>query len=441
MPATNAAKYSDYLFTKVPLVNVYAKATDQKNEIARLIMGEWLKKLSDTPKRGRFNVRYRGGEGWVDAREVSKDQLLEVYFINVGQGDSILIQTPDDRRILIDGGPNDEALKFIENKYRLDKPDNYIDFEAVIATHSDADHTQGLIKLLSHPKIGIKSFRHNGLFPKVLKKSGRRVTGLLDVPRGTALTPLMKKLAAALKKAGANLPKVMAKMNKPAPAGGLSCLRADASQGFIEPFGRNGSISLEVLWPEADSRGTYAWYVDQGKTVNGNSVVVRLTHGDNSILLAGDLNAASMKDLVAAKRKKLDSNVFKAAHHGSQDFDVGFLKAVAPDAGVVMSGDDRSDVYGHPRAVLMGTLTRYSKSATPAVFSNELAACFVPLKGKALQNFRANRGQLYERSIEGIIHLRSDGEQMYLATVYNRCLSKATGQPIWKWDLWPTAKA
>ena len=61
------------------------------------------------------------------------DQVnLEVFFIDVGAGDAILIQTPDDRRVLVDGGQTEDAYEFIRNKYRLDKRDHYVDFEAII---------------------------------------------------------------------------------------------------------------------------------------------------------------------------------------------------------------------------------------------------------------------------------------------------------------------
>ena len=110
----------------------------------------------------------------------------------------------------IDAGESGDAHEFIRNKYRLDKPDNYIDFDAVIATHSDADHTKGFLKILADPKIAVKRFYHNGLFRRRDKKKdpgphkGKRVYGLIDRPNPTdspTLTSLMKKLIRALEKA------------------------------------------------------------------------------------------------------------------------------------------------------------------------------------------------------------------------------------------------
>ncbi len=435
---------NDYRFTQVPLTDIYDGPTGKK-VVASVFLGEWMKMLPQKNlKSKRACVHFRGGTGWVETDCIGTKRQLEVYFIDVGQGDSILIQTPDDQRVLIDGGPGSEALKFLENKYRLDKPDNYIDFEAIISTHSDADHAAGLIKVLLHPKIGVKRFYHNGLFPQIFRKKGSRVEGLVDWPTGSNLQPLMQELAGALAKAGKNLPLVIAEIqnHRPwagasMPPGGFVCQRADASMGYIPPFENGANILLKVLWPQA-AHDSYAWYIDDGKTKNGNSVVVMLEHGVNKVLLAGDLNAASMADVVAKYGPALDATAYKAAHHGSQDYDLSFLRAVAPNVAVISSGDDMYSQYGHPRAVLLGTITKYSKVDEPGVFSSELAACFTPLKGKDLKNFKSYQGQLYEKSIEGIIHLRSDAKSMCVGRVYGRAMTSGPNAPgNWKWDVWP----
>jgi hypothetical protein len=134
----------------------------------------------------------------------------------------------------------------------------------------------------------------------------------------------------------------------------------------------------------------------------------------------------------------LQSDVYKAAHHGSQHFSVPFLQAVEADAAVISSGDDKYDEYGHPRSVLMGTVTRYARCEKPAVFCTELAACFTKLPPKMRADFKAYKGQLYERSIRGIVHLRSDGKRLLLGTVFGRrTLEDPLAGAPWKWDIWP----
>jgi hypothetical protein len=315
----------------------------------------------------------------------------------------------------------------------------------------------------------VKRFYHNGLFRRVDKKQdpgpvrGGRVYGLVDCPKvddKPALAPLMKELVEAIGKARENLPKVVEKMKAvPRWKGrldldprGFVCERLDAATGFVPPFdGANKKMKLEVLWPCASGTGadgSYPFYKDAGKTVNGNSVVLRVSYGTKNILLTGDLNEFAMDEL----RQKypspgpgapspLRADVYKAAHHGSQHFSVTFLEAVSPDAGVISSGDDKDDEYGHPRAVLLGTITHSSKCARPAVFCTELAACFSKLPRAGQEKFEKYKGQLYERSIRGVVLLRSDGERLMLGTVHGR---KAPDDPlagvVWKWDIWPDVK-
>lgn len=462
-------KFPRYVYASQPLVQVYqSRSPRTKKGIANLFVGEWMKILDDKiPEQERVHVRYRGGEGYVDSTDFSWDRFLEVFFIDVNQGDSILIQAPEDRRILIDGGQGDEAHNFIRNKYNLDDPDNFIDFDAVVATHSDADHTQGLIPVLEDPKIAVKRFYHNGLFRRKDEssdpgpRSGDRVYGLVDSPQladSPELTSLMKKIVKAVEKAKKNLPKAIDGMRKLERWKGRIDLpgdfvfkRLDAADRYLPPYDDPAKpMKIRVLWPAArreQGKISYRYYDNVGATVNGNSVVLLLEYGQRRILLTGDLNTKSMDDILELYRQGgqqpedvLRADVYKAAHHGSQHFSLHFLKAVKPDAAVISSGDDRYDVHGHPRAVLMGTITRHSENEKPAVFSTELAACYSPLPAKEQKQFKAGSVQLYERSIQGIVHLRSDGQRLYLGTVFGR---KPPEDPranvLWKWDIWPEA--
>lgn len=461
--------FPKYVYTTEPLMEVYGgRDAAVKKAVARVFLGEWMKLLDDPlPEQGRIHVKYRGGKGYVNPKQLGWKRHLEIFFIDVSQGDSILIQTPDDRRVLIDGGESAETFEFIQNKYRLDAADHYVDFDAVVATHSDEDHTKGLIKVLECPQVAVKRFYHNGLFRRVDEaqdpgpRVGDRVFGLVDRPTVSDvpdLTPLMKKIVNAIGKAEKNLPQVVEKMKKvdrwkdriDLPQEGFVCKRLEAADRYLPPFNDPGRpFSIQVLWPAAEvhqGKLSYPYYEDAGKTVNGNSIVLMARHGNKRILLTGDLNTKSMEEIikhypppVGQGESLLRAEVYKAAHHGSQHFSLDFLKIVAADAAVISSGDERQDVHGHPRAVLLGTVTRYSKATKPAVFSTELAACFKRLSKEEMKQFKKGTKQLYERSIRGIVHLRSDGERLYLGTVHGRKPPKDPAANIlWKWDIWPT---
>ncbi|MCP3966070.1 MAG: MBL fold metallo-hydrolase [Lentisphaerae bacterium] len=455
-------KFRNYAYAAAPLVNIYEQPTGKKT-IAKMLMGEWMKVASSTEdltSEERLKVFFRGGEGFVDSENLTRERCLEVYFLDVDQGDSILIQTPDDRRVLIDGGQDDSALSFLRNKYRLDKPGKFIDFEAIVATHSDLDHTGGLIKILRHPRIAVKRVYHNGLFRRTLKTSdpgpsiGNRLGGLEDCPElpgDPELSHFMKKFIDAVQQAKKRLPHIIKQMEAEGrwhdrldlPPEGFICKRLEAADEFLPPYGKdNKYLQIKVLWPCADEANTLPRYSTKSETVNGNSIVLKLIHGENTVLLTGDLNEKSMDDILHhySQNGKLDeweTNIYKAAHHGSQHFSVPFLKLISPDAAVISSGDNRYDKHGHPSAVLLGTITRFSKLEKPAIFSTELAACFRKLSPSQQAEFNSGHGHLYERAIQGIIHLRSDGRQMHLGRVFGRRPPKDPhAQTMWKWDVW-----
>ncbi len=290
-------------------------------------------------------------------------------------------------------------------------------------------------------------------------REGDKVFGLVDdFPPPSLypqLTPLMRRFLQAVKEARDRLPVSLKKMQEENPRRWHNRVdfdpqqfvfkRLDTSVRYLPPFDKdNPYLNIEVLWPHVrheEGRAYLPWYGDAGYTVNGNSIVLQVRHGIRRILLAGDLNEASMPDLIRLYAGRvgevLASDVYKAAHHGSQHFTLDFLQAVRADAAVISSGDQRFDDYGHPRAVLLGTITRYARTARPAIFCTELAACFQRLSKEELKGFKEGK-DLYERAIRGIVHLRSNGKELYLGRVFGR---HAKGDQLnnceWDWDIWP----
>ena len=86
---------------------------------------------------------------WAVVCDLSQPQLLEVTFFDVGQGDSIFIETPQGHQILIDGGPDTTVLE----KLGKEMPfwDRTIDL--IILTHPEHDHMSGLIEVLKRYKV------------------------------------------------------------------------------------------------------------------------------------------------------------------------------------------------------------------------------------------------------------------------------------------------
>jgi competence protein ComEC len=113
------------------------------------------------PSGGDFTlVECRGRVGEWKEPPLSTERMLEMYFLDVGQGDAAFVVTPNDTKILVDGGIRERALGFLIWKYRLDVPGNSVRVDHLLLSHADSDHVEGLIPLLNHPQITCATRRH-----------------------------------------------------------------------------------------------------------------------------------------------------------------------------------------------------------------------------------------------------------------------------------------
>ncbi|HWP43456.1 MAG TPA: hypothetical protein VNO14_09500 [Blastocatellia bacterium] len=181
--------------------------------------------------------------------------------------------------------------------------------------------------------------------------------------------------------------------------------------------------------------------VSASHTINGHSVILRITYGGFSFLLTGDLNDEAGRKLANAHRRgqiNLNAEVFKVPHHGSADFSGAFLEAVSPVISVVSSGDESARTeFIHPRATIMGALGKFGRVSEPLVFVTELVAFFEvvgptspeqhkmngdeveidPATGKVLTV--AKRGKTFfafKRTAFGLVRVRTDGERLLVYT-------------------------
>lgn len=115
-------------------------------------------------------------------------------------------------------------------------------------------------------------------------------------------------------------------------------------------------------------------------SINGHSIVLRLSYGGFSFLFSGDLNEEAGRFLAREHNRgslNLRSEVFKVPHHGSADFSYALIQALSPIVSVVSSGDESArKEYIHLRATLMGALDKWSRVPEPLIFATELVAFF-----------------------------------------------------------------
>jgi competence protein ComEC len=411
-------------------------AGKKRKKEANLFVGEWAERLETIGQETK--VKFRGGMGYVPTDSIGAERTLEIYFIDVQQGDSILIQTADDRRILVDGGKGKEAYSFIKWKYNLKK--YYKDFDAIIMTHGDADHCNGLFPLLNDEHVIVKRIYHNGIakrkeapvFGQETKINGKKM--LIQLYDDIAdLEPEKDKLTSGFQR----WVEAVSKAKERAKKQGIECkcIRTDQN---TEPLVFDGKKPLKISFLNPINFGSknapiLSRFGSTAETINGNSVATLIEYGKAKILLCGDMNEKAEK--LFLKHCKVGTpiaHVFKASHHGSQHFTSDFLKAVQPWISVVSSGDDPD--YGHPRAVLLGSLGRYAPTAIekPLLFSTEVAATF---KGVKVDS-KETAIQLYEKTNHGLINVRTNGEWLAAGRVYNVRKKKdgKYAKSLWDWE-------
>jgi len=242
---------------------------------------------------------------WIAVYEISQPRFLEVNFFDVGQGDAVLIETPQGHQILIDGGPDDTILE------RLGKEMPFWDrsLDLIILTHPSADHLNGLLMVLERYQVN------------QILWTGIEVDGV-GYQRWTD----------SIVKENANIFIVLA--------------------GQRIRIGKG--IYLDILHPTENLQGQK---VKGGEAINNTSIVARLVYQQNSFLFTADAEKRIEKELLD-RGIYLDSDVLKVAHHGSKTSSIDeFIEKVSPEIAVIQVGKDNR--YGHPHEEVLAILDKY----------------------------------------------------------------------------------
>lgn len=388
---------------------LYEDATGNK-VLLTLLWGDRV--TTSTSTSGRTRVKARGKQGFVKTSALGDQSLLEIYFIDVGQGDGVLIRTPDHRHIMIDGGwkrasqpSGKNAADFVDWKFFKDYGQSQIHLDVMMASHNDADHYGGLWDLLNTSQLGeldaqdvrVDAFYHAGVAWWINPANGKRWLGPTS-SNGDYLTQLMGNRSKVVTALGANAaPKLQGewaqfmkavtqtktRSGTPTPIARLS--QVDRYLPGFDGSSGSGDVKVRVLAPfETQVNGKPALhnYSSQpSKNTNGNSLLLRLDYGRSRILLTGDLNTSSQRALLddyTGQRMEFLCDVAKGCHHGSDDVSYEFLSAMQPAVTVISSGDNEGHDHPRPSIVAASATTGYleinqDKLISPLVYSTELA--------------------------------------------------------------------
>ena len=234
---------------------------------------------------------------WASLINGREEAYLRVDFLDVGQGDSILVTSPSGIQILVDAGSDRSVLRALGEV--MDFSDREID--VIVATHPDADHIGG--------------------FPDVFDRfSVSAVVGT----NASSDTKTFQNFKNKIAQEGAN--------------------SVSAERGMVLDLG--AGVFAQLLFPYA------------GTTITGNdaSVIVKIIYEDTSVLLTGDAGRGVEEHLVSTEGSLLESDILKIGHHGSKtSTSQKFLETVNPVISIISAGEDNR--YGHPHSEVTNLLT------------------------------------------------------------------------------------
>ena len=423
-------------FIDEDFVAVRRTATSSGKPFLTLAFGDEVEVIPDPQSNhlGFTKVRaltYFDGtaEGFIVGNPPLRDEgILKMSMVDVQQGDGLVLEFGD-RIVLIDGGDNKLFARHVAARfqYRASSEANPLEIEAIIITHGDADHFDGLNEIRRSETLPDKDARkrlfirpkrvfHNGLVKSPTKKNnvtvaegdrfGRTVVDgddliaidLVDDPRDFApedrSAPFQRWCDSLDHWENLHGPIEMKRV-----AFGMN---EEDLFGFLHDDGVNielqGPFETAALDPATnDTVPGLAYYnkpkksavlhLEQGQstggpsashTINGHSITFRMTFGNVRFAFTGDQNKDSMERMLQeVGEENLEAEIVKAPHHGSHEFDFRALKAMKPIVALVSSGDeDTFHEHIHPRATLMAALGKAMRLDTGVIFSAELAAFF-----------------------------------------------------------------
>ena len=221
-------------------------------------------------------------------------QKLRIFFIDVGQGDSTLIITPDKKTVLIDGGGSDsfDVGKKVLLPYLLDRRILKIDY--VLISHFDTDHCGGILTIME--KVKVKNIiiseqaEHSENYERFKKLMIHKKIRLIEVKKGDKIK--------------------------------------------IERYSE-----FKILFPTSRLLSE--------NPLNNNSIVAQFNYNNFKMLFTGDIEKLAEQQILKAEKAEIRADILKVAHHGSKTSSIPeFIKAVKPK--IALIGVGKNNTFGHP---------------------------------------------------------------------------------------------
>lgn len=266
-----------------------------------------------------------------------ENNALEVHFVNVGQGDAILVRLPSGETMMVDSGPanaKDNLLQYIKNVFFHNQTHKVFDY--AVLTHSDADHSGNMVSVLNTYPV------YNFFRPAIYAEGVE-----------TDLEPSFKVVDTQTYK---NV---------------ITTLQGKAESGETQVWFYEGGLTI------SSGGVTYVTFyspnVPTYSDTNNFSPIMVIEAYAQKLMLTGDADSSvELEVLNNYSAALLDVDVLKLAHHGaSTSTSYNFLEVTTPDYAVISVSSDNS--YGHPSEETLNNINQYSIANNSNLQNNVLA--------------------------------------------------------------------
>ncbi len=382
-------------------------------------------------------VRVRGRSGYMHRYDIEDNQLLEVVFIDVGQGDGALLVTPDDKKFVIDAGVSDNMYRYLKWRFSGFKK-SMSDFDGLIITHPDLDHYNGFFPLVDDPNLEAENVWLNGLMEQFridrngIQSSTSNSLGETNVREGQlfiddliqtdedvqAFLSNKNRWVKQTSKKAKKFPKLINSIFNATTNTGdrrfknISMLSTkhgaiENGKSYLPGFNPSDTTSceIEVVGPivEQGVNGNpclrsfsskpkkVTKSIDIGKTKNGHSILFRLKYKDFTLFFGGDLNSsAEMFLLVQSSNQNVYSQIKvdpdSIIDECKDTFQCDVTKAchhgsadftdiflATMNPSATVISSGDGESHAHPRSDTLGTIGKHSHGNRSLIFSTELS--------------------------------------------------------------------
>ncbi len=152
-----------YVYGNKPETIIRNSPRSNARRVNHVLLGSILRVVNSEGDWLEVDSLGKGESGWVHENDVRNTPALKIFFVDVGQGDGAIVESPEGI-MLVDGGPNSNFFKFMKHRYsRILRSGKQVEIKAMVVSHPDYDHYNGLTAILKDSRFKVGTIYHNGI--------------------------------------------------------------------------------------------------------------------------------------------------------------------------------------------------------------------------------------------------------------------------------------